>query len=50
MVKKQRGTSVTVIDRLRPAGPVGKRISKRSGLPYYETRRNRSDVSRRRRL
>jgi hypothetical protein len=47
--KKQTGTSNKAYDKQRKALPVGKRTSK-TGNNYTETRANRSDVDRRKRL
>ncbi len=41
--KKQHGKTDIFRDKRRKALPPGKRISK-TGKPYYESRRNRSDV------
>jgi len=48
-VKKQTGISNTVRDKVRKALPPGYRVSK-TGRIYYESRRNRSDLSKRRKL
>ena len=47
--RKQTGTSNKTIDKRRKALPVGKRTSK-TGNVYTETRANRSDSDRRKRL
>jgi hypothetical protein len=47
--RKQTGTSNKLFDKQRKAKPVGKRTSA-SGQEYTETRANRSDVDRRKRL
>jgi len=48
VVKRQTGSRKSIrLDRLRRALPPGKRIS-RSGIVYWETRRNRSDLPGRR--
>ena len=48
-VKRMKGKSVRSADRKRTALKPGLRISK-SGKKYWETRRNRSDLSRKKRL
>ena len=47
--RKQTGTSNKALDKKRKALPVGKRTSK-TGNVYTETRANRSDSDRRKRL
>lgn len=47
---KQRGRSVKSRDKLRKAKKVGWRRSGITSKSYFENRRNRSDVSKKRRI
>ena len=47
--KRQTGKSITKIDKKRNALAPGKRVSS-SGKVYYESRRNRSDKSKKSKL